>query len=365
MAKLPSVYKRAGSPVYWGSVMTKGKRKQVAICENKAAAQRMLAEIKEQSKSRSKYGAASWASFKERYIDWSRAYKSKITQGHDRRAFGYFEEFAHPKFLDEIDVPLVEEFQSWLKNTAEKLAASYNPKKDKRPIGLMGNETINRMVRALKCALRKGAEWGMIAELKLDRVKKFKTPRGRIEFFSPKDVSLLLKHADQKAKEHGGYCPYKTATLLGCRAGLRRGEMIFLEWSDINFKKSILTVQPKTNWTPKTNECRDIPLSKDLMSFLSRLPKSKKTNRVLYDYYGDPFTLDGIVTKYARFVKGAGLKGSLHTLRHTFASHLVQAGVDLYTVSKLLGHSSIKTTEIYAHLSPVTLSGAVAKLPKV
>lgn len=58
-------------------------------------------------------------------------------------------------------------------------------------------------------------------------------------------------------------------------------------------------------------------------------------------------------------------KCGLHKLRHTFASHLVQNGVDLYRVSKLLGHSSIKMTEIYAHLAPADLKSAVTKLPKI
>ena len=56
MSKLPSVYKRAGSPVYWGSVMVNGKRKQYALAENKAASQRMLADIKANQKEHSKYG---------------------------------------------------------------------------------------------------------------------------------------------------------------------------------------------------------------------------------------------------------------------------------------------------------------------
>lgn len=365
MPKLPSVYKRAGSPVYWGSVMVNGKRKQCALCENKAAAQRMLADIKAESKSRSKYGTSTWEAFKQRYLDWSRANKSPITLGHDRRALNYFEEFAAPKTLEEINLALVENFQTWLKNTSDKLAATYNPKKDKRPMGLMSNEGINRMVRAVKCALRKGAEWELLPEMKLSRIKKFKTPKGRVDFFTPQELAQVLKCADEKAEEHGGYCPYKTATLLGARAGLRRGEMVFLEWGDIDFTKKTLTVQPKPGWAPKTNECRDIPLSADLLSYLQVLPHSDKCNRVLYDYYGDPLTLDGIVTKYLKFIKSTGLKGRLHKLRHTFASHLVQAGVDLYTVSKLLGHSSIKTTEIYAHLSPVTLASAVEKLPEL
>lgn len=365
MAKLPSVYKRAGSPLYWGSLMINGTRKQYALCENKAAAQRMLAEIKAAQKARSKYGNTTWSAFKKRYLEWSSAHKSKITLRHDTRALDYFEEFSHILSLDEIDVTLVDKFQVWLKTTSDKLAAEYNPKKQKRPKGLMGNESINRMVRAVKCALRQGAEWGILPEMKLERIKKFKTPRGRIEFFTVEELSQLLQFADELATKYNNYCPYKTAVLLGARAGLRRGEMVHLEWSDVDFAKNILTVCPKNGWTPKTNECRDVNLSEDLALYLRHLPHSVKNNNVLYDYYGDTFSLDGIVTKFSRFVKQAGLKGGLHKLRHTFASHLVQNGVDLYTVSKLLGHSSIKTTEIYAHLSPVTLAGAIKKLPKV
>jgi site-specific recombinase XerD len=55
-----------------------------------------------------------------------------------------------------------------------------------------------------------------------------------------------------------------------------------------------------------------------------------------------------------RYIDKAGLKKSYvgHTLRHTFASHLVMEGIPIYTVSKLLGHTDVKTTERYAHLSP-------------
>ena len=68
--------------------------------------------------------------------------------------------------------------------------------------------------------------------------------------------------------------------------------------------------------------------------------------------------------KLIQIAKQAGIDDltRVHTLRHTFASHLVMKGVDLPTVMKLMGHSDIQTTMIYAHLAPDHLAGAVNKL---
>ena len=69
-----------------------------------------------------------------------------------------------------------------------------------------------------------------------------------------------------------------------------------------------------------------------------------------------------LTTAFSRVLKKAGLDGNLHCLRHTFAAHLLMNGVPLYTVSQLLGHADISTTQIYAHLSEEHLQDAVKGL---
>lgn len=365
MAKLPSVYKRAGSPVYWGSVMINGKRKQYALCENKAAAQRMLAGIKSETKARSKYGDTPFQAFAEKYMAWAKANKSAQTVKRDTLSLEYLQEFHPTKELSEITPALLDEFKSWLKNRTEKTRPKTR-KRQPRLRGVLGPHGINRTLQSIKMIMRKAEAWSFVPTQNWRIISKFKTPKGRVEFFSTEEIAQMLEYSRIKsvALPLGKCSPWQTIILLGARAGLRRGEMQNLMWSDIDFKKSILSITPKKDWIPKDYECRDIPLAQDLKEHLQKLPK--RGHYILYDVYGERLSVDSITTYFRdKIVKKCGLSGNVHKLRHTFASHLVQNGVDLYTVSKLLGHSSIKTTEIYAHLSPVTLASAVEKLPQI
>ena len=365
MPKLPSVYKRANSPVYWGSVMVNGKRKQYALCENKAAAQRMLAEIKAEQKNRSKYGTTPLAPFIDRYFEWACANKAEQTVTRDKISLEYLQEFTHIKDLTDITPALLDDFKTWLKNRTEKIRPK-DRRKHPRARGGVGPHGINRTIQSIKVIMRKAESWGLVSAQNWSSISKFKTPKGRVDFFTADEISQILNYARTAAAEFppNKQPPWETVILLGARAGLRRAEIHHLTWKDIDFEKGILSVTPKKDWSPKDYECRDIPLSEELKTHLQHLPH--RGPYVIYDRYGERLSLDSYTTYFRdKIVKKCGLDGSVHKLRHTFASHLVQNGVDLYTVSKLLGHSSIKTTEIYAHLSPVTLAGAIQKLPKV
>ena len=95
--------------------------------------------------------------------------------------------------------------------------------------------------------------------------------------------------------------------------------------------------------------------------FDSRLRHHYLTTTFIFTYEGKP--LKSIHTTFENACKRAGIKNlRFHDLRHTFATRLVLAGVDLATVSKLLGHSSIQMTMEIAHPTPEALKNAVNKL---
>ena len=148
--------------------------------------------------------------------------------------------------------------------------------------------------------------------------------------------------------------------------GMRKAELENLEWSDIDFKWRKIKIQRKDFWQPKTEE-REIPINQGTYDLLARLKKEKnkglKSNFVFPHKDGSRIKdkLREWLIKIAQKAKIEGLT-KLHSLRHTYASHLVMKGVDLPTVQKLMGHSDIQTTMIYAHLAPDHLVDAVEKL---
>lgn len=171
-----------------------------------------------------------------------------------------------------------------------------------------------------------------------------------MEFHTPSEIKQILKcfNAD-----------WQLVVLLGCRAGLRRGEMAALKWEDVDLKNNQIYIAPN-----KTDKHRYIPLAADLRAALVAARKKAKGPWVVAVGVSRG-SKDFLSKYYEKETSALPFRCHLHKLRHTFASHLVQNGVDLYRVSKLLGHSSIQMTEIYAHLAPADLSVAIKKLPTI
>lgn len=239
-------------------------------------------------------------------------------------------------FLDEVTPSLLDQFAIDLKSNAKSKFAS----------------GINRSVRAIKTAMRQAEFWDLIPPQNWRKVSKFKESSGRVEYHTPQEIKQILQIFNPD---------WQLVVLLGARAGLRRGEIAALRWKDIDFKNNQIYIAPN-----KTEKHRYVPIADDLKKALEKA-KIKDKKAVYVANVGknrdSKYFLSAFYMKETR--EKLPFKCFLHKLRHTFASHLVQAGVDLYRVSKLLGHSSIQMTEIYAHLAPSDLKSAIKCLPKI
>lgn len=214
------------------------------------------------------------------------------------------------------------------------------PRFDKYAAGLT-RPTANRLIDNTKTFLNYLIDRGMLNANPLAKAKKYRHTTNPPQFYTKDEMEALLKAAKADNLE-----TYKLVC-IGLYAGLRIKEMMFLEWKDFDFPGSLLTVVNKDGFKTKSRKFRVIPIARALAEALRPLVKSG------YCLYKDrDRTFDPKKHLY-RVQKAAGVKVTgPHILRHTFASRLVQEGVSIYKVSKWLGHSSVRVTEIYAHLIP-------------
>jgi integrase len=155
--------------------------------------------------------------------------------------------------------------------------------------------------------------------------------------------------------------------LTGVLTGLRKSELIHLSWEDINLDNNTLIVQAKGDWHPKDYQVRSIPITTKLATELKKHKLGQQgLNRWVFPTIYGTLRKNNLTRDFRQLLEKCGLyrKGiGWHTLRHTFASHLVMPGTPLKTVAELLGHQSTRMTEVYSHLAPDHLRESVEGLP--
>ncbi len=246
--------------------------------------------------------------------------------------------------------------------------------------------TINRILTTLRGVLTKAVEWDILDKTPLSKVKNLKIiDDARIRFLN-KDEYACLYNALQARQEEGasgresanewredrGYKLFPTIdgyvdhlepiVILALHTGMRRGEIFHLTWNNVDFNKRILTVSAAT---AKSSKTRHIPLNDEAYNALKKWQKQaiqNKDNLVFLNPKTDK-PLTSIKTAWKVLMDNAKITDfRFHDCRHTFASNLVMAGIDLNTVRELLGHGDIKMTLRYSHLAPEHKAQAVALL---
>ncbi|MEG8989805.1 tyrosine-type recombinase/integrase [Ignavibacteria bacterium 4148-Me] len=198
---------------------------------------------------------------------------------------------------------------------------------------------------------------GYLIKNPCDNIKRFKIPQKQPLFFTELQFDLLLSVIDSKV--------IRDIVILAVQTGMRQSEILNLKWNQINFKDRFIILDNQTNIT-KSKKVRTIPLSIKALQILTERQLTEKTEFV-FTINDRPINQDFLSHKFHKYVLKANINPKLnfHSLRHTFASWLVQKGVSIYEVQKLLGHSSVSVTQIYAHLQPDNLRGAIEKLNDV
>ncbi len=141
--------------------------------------------------------------------------------------------------------------------------------------------------------------------------------------------------------------------LLIYSSGLRRSELINLRKEDVNFEENYVFVH-----NGKGGKDRQTLLSQKAKQALQLYFKAYDPTFWLFEgQHGGPYSASSIqnIFKKAKIATGINRRATIHWLRHSFASHLILRGVDIAFVQKLLGHESIKTTQIYLHISDVQI----------
>jgi integrase len=213
--------------------------------------------------------------------------------------------------------------------------------------------TVNRLLATLKHMVNKGTQWGMAGDGTLKQVRNVKQipeDNRRLRFLSVEECHTLIDCCAPHLK------PIVTVAL---HTGMRKSEILSLKWEQVDLAHGFILLD-----ISKNGERREIPIDNTLREMFTEMPHSIESINVFTDRDGNPYK--DVKKSFRTALRKAGISDfRLHDCRHTFASHLVMAGVDLVSVKELLGHKTLTMTMRYSHLSHGHKRKAVNALDKV
>ena len=211
--------------------------------------------------------------------------------------------------------------------------------------------TVSRNIASLKAFYHYMVQEGIVAEDISESLKAPKIEKKVPEIMSPDEVVRLLEQPSGNSPKE---IRDKAMLELLYATGIRVTELITLKLSDVNMPMSFILCRDR-------NKERIIPfgtaaknaLTKYLDGTRDEMLENKASDVLFANCSGQPMSRQGFWKLIKYYAKKADIKADItpHTLRHSFAAHLVENGADLRSVQEMLGHSDISTTQIYAHLN--------------
>lgn len=376
-----SLLKRPNTQNWYYQFQLKGKKYFGSTgTQKKAIAAKIEAKKREEAFTNQILGEAlpitlsdALASYKQSRIDVA-SYKNLLTYSNKLIGFKL-----DPKTGEKIKVTAIGKPDLFLHDLTNKhinlLVAS-------RKLENLAHWTIKHELQTLKSTIQLAQEFGYKVNTDLNwPSKELKTKKGRLRFLTQEEEQGLLKELDPCRYSKGMTSPAERTSAMQTQlqdnydlvvslldTGMRYDEMAKLPWSSVDLESGVIRI-----YRNKVNLADTLYMTgrlKDVMTARYE-NRSEQARYVFESKDGDPrgYVYQGIKNAMERaglnqadVVSEKGGKVTIHTLRHTFATRLVQNGVSLAKVSKLLGHASITTTEIYAHLAPNEASEEAMKV---
>jgi len=333
------VVKNSKSSFYQLVYFVNGKRTTVSTkTKNEKEAFRFLASFKKiDPEQKPKIVSLALSKFQEEYLEYLEFTKSKHYLRSIKTSFKILIEFCGDVHIDRLDLRTMDKFISITYQRTQRGASLY--------------------FRTLKAAFSKAVQWNYLSENPLKRIKAPKVSKVFPVFVSESELKIILENTTEEYLKD----LYTTAFYTG----MRLGELLNMKLSWIDFTQNHIILQCTEQFTTKNKKERIIPFNIILKTILlkrfSTVLSADNDNYVFTNHFGIKFHEDYISKRFKATVRLAKLdeKIHFHTLRHSFASLLVQKGVSLYVVKELLGHESLTTTQIYSHLQQQNLRDAV------
>jgi integrase len=206
----------------------------------------------------------------------------------------------------------------------------------------------NNAMVVLRRMFNLAIDWGYIETNPVKGIELYKVPKRKVRFLTKEEIEIVIACCEGQMKD---------IVMVALHTGMRKSEILGLQWDNVDLSNKLIVLD-KT----KNNTIREIPMSSNVYALLLGKYQEKKPSRENYVFPNPDNEPYRDVAVFRKAVRLAGIECRFHDLRHTFASQLVMAGVDLVTVKELMGHSELDTTLIYAHLAPKHKKEAIAKL---
>ena len=304
---------------------------------------------------------------------WKRDYGSKeLAPSTYKRYLGILESRIIPFFghfrVDKIKPTDIMQFYDLLsKDTQIARRKDNNGKKTGKPLS---PKTILEHHRLLRAMLQKAVYWQMIVSNPAERVQAPKTKKPKRKYYDDEQSKALISNLMELTEEQ---FKYKVAIILTIFTGVRLGELMGLEWDDINFREGIVSINRSSQYladkgvftkVPKTeSSIRDVAIPDFVVSLLEEYKcwyDEQKyqygelwydSNRLFVQADGKPMHPSTISKWFEKFVAQIGLPViNFHGLRHTNATLLIAQNIDVSVVAARLGHAQITTTlNFYVH----------------